>query len=136
MSATRSQVGYLVEKGGILVICNALQFSDYKIIDVTLNAIELLLEKGKEILVEDNMYENPFVVEIERIEGTTLLETLQDIDNDKINEKCVNILETYFKATPIDNSYTHQNPQNQIQNQNGNPFANDTHINSQPIFSF
>lgn len=77
-------------------LCSLLAEDDPRLVDMTLDAIERVLQVGTKIASPANGNINPFVAQIEAANGVALLDDLQDHESDKLFERAKKILETYF----------------------------------------
>lgn len=77
-------------------LCSLLAEDDPRLVDMTLDAIERVLQVGTKLASPQNDNINPFVEQIESANGVDLLEDLQNHDSDKLFERAKKILETYF----------------------------------------
>ena len=100
-------------------LCSLLAEDDVRLVDMTLDAIERVLQVGAKIASPANDNINPFVEQIEAANGVALLEELQDHESDKLYERAKKILETYFPdfqaAEPEENAEGHYTWGNQAQ---------------------
>ncbi|GAY68740.1 hypothetical protein CUMW_266500 [Citrus unshiu] len=95
---THEQIKYLVREGCIKPLCDLLLCADPKIVTVCLQGLENILKVGE---AEKNMDTaigdvNQYAQLVEEAEGLEKIENLRSHDNNKIHEKSVKILETYW----------------------------------------
>ncbi|KAH9688180.1 hypothetical protein KPL70_015044 [Citrus sinensis] len=95
---THEQIKYLVREGCIKPLCDLLLCADPKIVTVCLQGLENILKVGE---AEKNMDTaigdvNQYAQLVEEAEGIERIENLRSHDNNKIHEKSVKILETYW----------------------------------------
>lgn len=88
------QIILFVELEVLPVLCELLKEDDERLIDMTLDAIERVLQVGRKMAGEDGV--NPFARRIEECGGSQSLEDLQDHESVKLYERAKNLLETYF----------------------------------------
>ncbi|XP_010482208.1 PREDICTED: importin subunit alpha-5-like [Camelina sativa] len=90
-----NQIKYLVEQGCIKPLCDILVCPDLRIISVSLDGLEKILNAG-EVEKKKTGDVNSYCQMIEDEEGLEKIENLQHHDNNEIYEKAVKILETYW----------------------------------------
>ncbi|EDQ92555.1 uncharacterized protein MONBRDRAFT_30932 [Monosiga brevicollis MX1] len=90
-SGTIHQISYIVGQGCIKPLVDLLDRDDSKIILVCMDAIGRILEAGKQ---PDGS--NPVCEWLEEAGGVSLIEQLQDHENEEIYNKALEILETHF----------------------------------------
>lgn len=87
--ASPNEVSILVELDGIEAMAEVLDLTDASIVIVALDAIEAVLRVGKD-------HSKPYDVFFDECEGVTKLEQLQHHTNDRIYNKVVSLIETFF----------------------------------------
>eukprot|EP00931_Biecheleriopsis_adriatica_P015911 TRINITY_DN1190_c0_g1_i1.p1 TRINITY_DN1190_c0_g1~~TRINITY_DN1190_c0_g1_i1.p1 ORF type:complete len:534 (+),score=132.55 TRINITY_DN1190_c0_g1_i1:68-1669(+) len=93
------QIEYLVQIGCIQPLVDILSISDPKIIGVALEALDNILKFGKDKQQELGMADNPIVDLVEKADGLSKIEGLQEDANEDVYQKAMKILEKYF---PLD----------------------------------
>jgi hypothetical protein len=93
---TPGQIEHLVTQGCLEAMVELLTSSDTKMQSMTLDALEKILQCGKNHQVEAGLIENPVVSLIEEADGLTKIEALQESCAEELYSKAVKILETYF----------------------------------------
>lgn len=88
------QIIQFVELDVLPALCSLLKEDDERLIDMTLDAIERVLQVGKKMAGDES--ENPFAAKIDAFGGSQNLEELQDHESNKLYERAKKILETYF----------------------------------------
>jgi hypothetical protein len=95
--ANSKQIIQFVDEMDVLPsLCGLLIEDDECLVDMTLDAIERVLQVGAKLAASSPDGINPFVEPIEQADGTTFLDELQNHDSRKIYEKSKKILEVYF----------------------------------------
>jgi len=89
----REQIMYLVECGSIEPLCDLLDCADIKIIPVVLEALENMLNVGKD---SANNGKNPVADLIEEAKGLDKIKEFQQHETDNISQKSCNIIDKYF----------------------------------------
>jgi len=89
-------IRYLVDNGLLPPLCEMLNCSDPKIIQVAMEGIENTLKVGETDSASNNGV-NPFIDILEQCGGVDSLESLQRHDNEQIYEKAVSILQKFFE---------------------------------------
>ncbi|KAI9327591.1 armadillo-type protein [Zopfochytrium polystomum] len=87
-------IQFLVSAGCIKPLCDVLQISDPKIIQVALDGIENILKAGERLRTHEG--ENHYADLIDTAGGLDKLVALQRHDNEEIYKKCYNIVEKYY----------------------------------------
>jgi len=85
----------MTEKGMLQAIGSVLECKDVKTLVVALEGINFILKSGKEHLTNENG-QNPLILIADQCGLIDKLEQLQMSKNQKVYEKAVQILETYF----------------------------------------
>jgi len=98
-----NQMEYLVEAGCIKPMVELLGTQDVKIVGVALEALDNLLECGKQQQQQRGLAENPICSLIEQAEGLQKIEALQEDPKEEIYQKAMKILESYFPLEDDDN---------------------------------
>lgn len=94
---TREQIRLLTTKQGIKPICDLLSVKEPKIVIVALDAINAILKAGQPDGSEKYAStQNPYTVLVEEADGLDKIEALQEHPNQKVYEKAVDIIESYF----------------------------------------
>ncbi|XP_023633367.1 importin subunit alpha-1-like, partial [Capsella rubella] len=95
LAASHDQIKYLVEQGCIKPLCDVLVCPDVWIISACLDGLERILVAGE---VEKNTTGgvNLYSQLIGDAEGKEKIENLQQHESKEINEKALNIVETYW----------------------------------------
>ena len=89
----------MVNRGIISAIGQVLTGRDPRSLVVALEGLNFILKCGQEHLVNG---ENPFVAKAEECGIVDHIEQLQMVENQKVYEKSINILETYFELEQQD----------------------------------
>jgi hypothetical protein len=76
---------------GLEPLCIALTLQDAKMLVVSLDAIERVLEVGEKFSLDYNMT-------LDEFNGIDLIEVLQEHPNDDVYKKAIHILENYFSS--------------------------------------
>ena len=90
-SGKRQHITHIVEQGALRALCELLSVGEVKIILISLDAIEAILKHGREI---DNC--QTYIRLIDEASGIDALEKLQEHENQKVYDRSVEILSTYF----------------------------------------
>eukprot|EP00418_Pyrodinium_bahamense_P091542 CAMPEP_0179049322 /NCGR_PEP_ID=MMETSP0796-20121207/20153_1 /TAXON_ID=73915 /ORGANISM="Pyrodinium bahamense, Strain pbaha01" /LENGTH=540 /DNA_ID=CAMNT_0020745795 /DNA_START=62 /DNA_END=1684 /DNA_ORIENTATION=+ len=90
------QIGHLVECGCIKPLVDLLKVSDAKIIGVALEALDNILNLGKQKQQEEGLAENPCGAMVEQADGLQAIEALQEDPNEEVYQKAMKMLESYF----------------------------------------
>lgn len=85
------QLGLLVHHGALKPMCNLLNSKDWKTVAVVLDGLANILNAANKLGEADKV-----AVMIEECGGLDCLETLQTHENEKVYEKALAIIETYF----------------------------------------
>ena len=93
--ASADHIRYLVRQGAIGPLCDLFSCPDPKIILVALEGIENILKVGQDDAPKLGGV-NKFSEYVEECGGLDMLEDLQRHDNEKIYEKAVKIIRSYF----------------------------------------
>jgi|Transcript_24490 HEAT repeat protein len=99
---TPQQIEYLVTCDCLRPVIDLLSTSDVKIVTVALEALEHILQCGKNGQIEAGLAENPIVRLIEEADGITKIEALQEDPTEEIYAKAMRILETFFPLDDVD----------------------------------
>jgi len=83
----------LVQKGILKCSAKLLDSQDPKSIEVSLAGIDNILKYGKQYVKSNNLAENPFLEELENVNGIEGLKKLQDHPNRNIKRSARNILQ-------------------------------------------
>jgi len=83
----------LVQKGILKCFAKLLDSQDPKSIEVSLAGIDNILKYGKQYVKSNNLAENPFLEELENVNGIEGLKKLQDHPNRNIKRSARNILQ-------------------------------------------
>lgn len=89
------QIKFLVAQGCIRPLCDLLDVVDGKIVTIALEGLENILKIGEEDAKKTNA-PNVMMQYITEAEGVPKIEELQQHTDNRIYERCVRILETYF----------------------------------------
>lgn len=93
--ATPQQIKVMTEKGMLQAIGSVMDSRDPKTLVVALEGINFILKCGQtHLMSEDNV--NPLVAIAEKCGLVDKLEQLQLMKNQKVYEKAIEILESYF----------------------------------------
>ena len=92
--ANEQQIAYLVSRGCIKALCELLTSSDTKVVAVSLEGLENILEKGEDEKERSGI--NPFADKIEDDGGVTKIERLQMHVNQNVFDRATTIIEKYF----------------------------------------
>lgn len=93
------QIMYLVEQGALPPLCDLLQVADSKVVTVALEGLENILKLGQSM---GEAYLQHLVNIIQDCNGLTLIEELQNHENQAIYQRAVKVLEVYFGAEEED----------------------------------
>ncbi len=93
--ATPEQIKTLVDKGILQAIGSVLDCKDVRSLVVALEGINFILKSGKNHMVGENG-QNPMVVVAEQCGLVDKIEQLQMVQNQKVYEKAIEILENFF----------------------------------------
>jgi len=100
---TEEHTRFIVSQGCIPALCGMFACNDAKIIIVVLDAIEKILEIGKQ--KTDSMDGvNDYADAVEDCEGLDAIEALQRHENEEIYEKSVKILKNFFDSDEEENA--------------------------------
>lgn len=91
-------IRYLVQQGCIKPLCDLLAIADNKIIEVTLDALEHILQVGELERESKGLPENENSIYIEECGGMEKIFDCQNNENAKIYEKAYNLVDKYFSA--------------------------------------
>jgi len=96
-AASADQVKYMVEHDTLGPLCSMLEMLDNRVIKVTLEAIENILNAGElEMNLQQDLGANPYAVIVEEVGGMLSIHNLQRHDNTEIYKIAYRIMETYF----------------------------------------
>jgi len=83
------QIMSAVEAGAIDSVCSILNVNDTKMLLVALDAIDCILQLGMKLGKD-------YVSFVDECDGLSMIEALQEHENDDIYKKAIHIIETYF----------------------------------------
>jgi hypothetical protein len=95
------QIHYLIDKGLIKLLVSQLkkEESSNSLILSYIEAIYKILETGREVYKD--IEENPYVVQLEELQGVEILEKLQYHPEQEIYEAVSNLIEEFFSYEEI-----------------------------------
>lgn len=130
---TDGQIMSIIEAGAIDSVCSILDINDTKMLLVALDAVDNILKLGVKLNKDYTSF-------VDECDGLEMIENLQEHESEKVYEKAVNIIETYFGA---EDDGEDENLAPEI---NGGTFsfgvnktvteANPAHSNAQPFTTF
>merc|ERR1711988_100413 len=85
------------ECGCLAPMCNLLECHDPKVVSVCLEGISNILQAG-----ETDSNDNPYALLLEQSGGLDKVEALQEHGNEKIYEKAVDVLESFFGLDDVE----------------------------------
>lgn len=97
------QIEYIVTCGCVKPLVDLLAVKDTKIVGVALEALENILKVGKTRQQEHGLPQNPCCALIEKEDGLSQIEALQEDPNEEIYQKAMAILENYFPIETDEN---------------------------------
>ena len=95
-SGNPKQIQQLVDKGCVYPLCELVKAPDVRIVAVSLEGIENILERGELLKETRPDRENPYSIEIEENGGLEHLERLATHPNPNIYKKAKDLLDKYF----------------------------------------
>eukprot|EP01156_Anaeramoeba_ignava_P022087 Anaeramoba_ignava/c20184_g1_i4.p1 GENE.c20184_g1_i4~~c20184_g1_i4.p1 ORF type:complete len:250 (-),score=95.50 c20184_g1_i4:36-785(-) len=109
--ANPDQIRYIVDQGAINPICDLLTNTDKEILMISLEALQSILEIGKNSMDE----QNPYADTIEEGGALPLIENLLKHPNEEISKKSQEIISTYFSdlQDDLDEDFISNSPDEQ-----------------------
>merc|ERR1712151_1012360 len=91
------QIEHIVHQGCLKPMIELLTIPDARVVLLTLDALEKILQCGKSHQLEAGLTENPVVGLIEEADGLDKMEALQESPAEDVYSKATKILETFFQ---------------------------------------
>ncbi len=95
--ATKEQIDYLVQVGGLDQLCDLLGTIDTKIVAVSLEALENILGYRETVRSDTSSDTNPYAAALLTNGGLKKLKLLQSHSQQEVYNRTTSLLETYFK---------------------------------------